>query len=794
MARVYGGDPLAVGRLLVGPILALLVQSSPLWAQSEAVLRGQVVAAQDRAPLAGSIVTLKSVPAGDSQRATADTQGWFAFKDLRPGEYVVSSTHDGFAAGEIRVVLKPREIRALTVALQLARVEMNVLVSGEATLPSTHSPSSTILSAERIDALPLAQRVNLPEAIVTSAPGMIRGHDDFVHIRGHEVALNPLLNGVAFWENPHSVFSGGLSPDVIESANVMIGAFSAEYGNRFGGVVDIVTKSGLAMQNDGSLTINAGEAGRRTLNGDFGGHRGRFGYYGFGSAFNSHRFLSPPAPDAVHDDARGGHAFGQIDGDLGRTGALRIVLMSDGANLEIPKTPLDEEVRPEADATQHTRQQSAIVGWTRSISSDLVVSASLYQRWSHLRLYPADGPLTAKASVDRELATVGGKADVTRLAGRHTIKAGVDTVWLQPREDLLYDYSGYRTLTHLLELPHIHITDNVIAFSGEDSGGQISAYAQDAIRLGDRFTLDAGIRIDRYDLVLARTHASPRLNAAYQLGNSVLHASYNHFFVPPPIEGILSSAAGLTASIREIGVALPPVQPTSEDQFELGVTTPAGPVRLGVTGYFRATENPMHTTVWLDSRIYSYASFDRARSYGLEAKAELPLVARFGMTGYLNYALGRVNFFNPVTGGFVTEAEHIEATNRFLAPMDQTHTLTAGVSYRHADSGLWAGTAMEYGSGTPRDHGDGDHDHGEGEEDHDHPAVEGDATRVPGHFTANLSTGIDLLRGPRYPRLSLRLDIENVTNNVYLIAQEGEFAAGQYFIPRLISVTAKVRF
>ena len=152
--------------------------------------------------------------------------------------------------------------------------------------------------------------------------------------------------------------------------------------------------------------------------------------------------------------------------------------------------------------------------------------------------------------------------------------------------------------------------------------------------------------------------------------------------------------------------------------------TPAGPLRLGVTGYFRATDNPVHTTVWPDSRIYSYASFDRARAYGLEAKAELPLVARYGMTGYLNYALGRVNFYNPVTGGFVTEAEHIDATNRFLAPMDQTHTLTAGLTYRHAASGLWAATAMEYGSGTPRDHGGEGHDHAEGEEDHDHPDAE----------------------------------------------------------------------
>ena len=84
----------------------------------------------------------------------------------------------------------------------------------------------------------------LSDAIVTLAPGMIRGHDDFVHIRGHEVALNPLINGVSFWENTHSVFSAGLSPDVIETANVMTGGFPAEYGNRFGGVIDIVTRSG----------------------------------------------------------------------------------------------------------------------------------------------------------------------------------------------------------------------------------------------------------------------------------------------------------------------------------------------------------------------------------------------------------------------------------------------------------------------------------------------------------------------------------------------------------------------
>jgi outer membrane receptor protein involved in Fe transport len=126
--------------------------------------------------------------------------------------------------------------------------------------------------------------------------------------------------------------------------------------------------------------------------------------------------------------------------------------------------------------------------------------------------------------------------------------------------------------------------------------------------------------------------------------------------------------------------------------------------------------------------------------------------------------------------------------------MDQTHTLTAGATYRHSSTGIWLGTAMEYGSGTPFGHGGADHEHAEGEEDHEHAESAGGAARVPGHFTTNFSAGIDLLRsGPR-SRLSLRLDVENITDDVYLVAQEGEFSPAQYAIPRLIAATVKIRF
>jgi TonB dependent receptor-like, beta-barrel/Carboxypeptidase regulatory-like domain len=759
-------------------IAVVIINAMSVWAQSEAVIRGQLVADADGFGLPRGSVTLKSVSTGSATETNVDPMGYFTFSNISPGEYLVTGAADGFSNREVRVFVEPRDVRTVTLRLAVRGVSENVNVTGDlARLPSTHSPSSTSLSADRIESVPVSQRTGLPDAIVTAAPGMIRGHDDFVHVRGEEVALNPLINGVAFWENPHSVFSSGLSPDVIETANVMTGGFPAEYGNRFGGVVDIVTKSGLRMANSGSVTVNGGEAGRFNLLGDFGGHSHRIGYYGFGSMFESDRFLSPPDPEAIHDHGHGGHGLFQLDGDLGDKGQLRAMVMVDGSNFEIPVTPQDVQLRPQALASERTRQQTAVVGWNRAWS-DMTASATFYQRWSRSDLLPATGPLTAEAAVRRDVLTLGGKVDVTRFMRRHVVKFGVDGVRLRPDEQLTYDSTGFEEYADLIGVPTVHFTDNPITFASHVSGGQISGYVQDDIRLSDRITADVGVRVDHYSLVLSETHASPRLNIAVQTGRgTIVHASYNNFFVAPPVEGVLSSAAGLTAFIQEIGVPMPPVQPTTEHQFEVGAIAPAGALQVGATGYYRTSENPVHTTIWPDSRIYSYASFTHARAYGLETRVDLPRLLRYGLTGYFNYALGRVYFYNPVTGGFVTEPEHLDSSERFLAPMDQTHTLTGGLTYRHRATGFWAGTAVEYGSGTPTEREDTT-----------------DA-RVPGHFTANISFGFDLLRsGTRKPRLSLQMDIENVTNNLYLVAQESEFAAGQYSIPRLVAVTVKARF
>lgn len=125
--------------------------------------------------------------------------------------------------------------------------------------------------------------------------------------------------------------------------------------------------------------------------------------------------------------------------------------------------------------------------------------------------------------------------------------------------------------------------------------------------------------------------------------------------------------------------------------------------------------------------------------------------------------------------------------------MDQRHTATGGLAYVHARSGVRAGVVLEYGSGTPIGHG-GAHEHAGGGDDHAHGDSGGTLERVPSHLTADLSLGIDLLRDGGRPRLTIQVDVENVGDDVYRIAQESQFSPTQFSVPRLISATARFRF
>ena len=786
-------------------VIGLASSATPALAQTDGVIRGAVTADADGSVVSGAIVELQSGTLPAPLQVTTSADGHFAFPRLVSGDYILTITHTSFQEKRYRLSLKPREVQNVDVVMTLRPVQEAVNVTAEP-IPSVFSPGSTHLSAERLAELPLAQQTNLPDAIVTAAPGMIRGHDDFVHIRGHEVALNPSINGVQFWENAHAVFSPGLGVDYIESMNVMTGGFPAEYGNRFGGILDVVTKSGFTYRDRGSITLGVGSAQRHNVGLELGGRTERVGHYVNVSGFMSDRFLSPPSPRSIHNTGRGLRSFGRLDFRATEGNQLKLVVMGDGVNFDLPMDERDEALRPQFKNLQRTRSESVIFSWDSVRSSAAVIQTTFYQRRSSVRQLPESiDPYGAQTEAERTLDTFGVKSDLTRLYGRHAVKGGIDLALLRPREDLFYLSQPWIDFTHLpaVNESHVHLRGpnlgagipRPVVFSGRKTGGQASLYVQDKMQVTPDLTVDFGIRFDRYRLAISESHFSPRVNVAYRFASgTMVFGSYNHFFVPPPIENVLAGSAGLTNLVSEIGRPLPPVRAIKENQFELGVTQPlARTMTLGVTSYYRLSKDPAHTSLFPDSRFYTYATFDKGKAYGLEIKADVPRIVATGLSGYLNYAVGRVWFYNPIIAGFTTEAAHLTETSRFLAPMDQTHTLTSGLTYYDAGTRLWGGVALEYGSGTPGGHG-GDDAHEEGEA-HEHATGPGlCGTRCPSHFTQNLSIGWNATADASRPRLSVQVSVENLSNKVYVLSKESTMVQGQYSIPRLLSASVKMRF
>jgi TonB dependent receptor len=83
--------------------------------------------------------------------------------------------------------------------------------------------------------------------------------------------------------------------------------------------------------------------------------------------------------------------------------------------------------------------------------------------------------------------------------------------------------------------------------------------------------MDLGVRYDYFDLVDTGVQTSPRVGLAYHFTktNSVVHAAYNRYFSPPPIEySLLASFIGHNAVDPDERVG--DVRPYKQNYFEVG--------------------------------------------------------------------------------------------------------------------------------------------------------------------------------------------------------------------------------
>ncbi len=201
--------------------------------------------------LPGATVTLSS-PAlpGGPQVFVTDAEGRYRFRNLPPGLYTLKVELAGFSAyveEGLRVQVGATLERAVT--LRVAAVEETVTVSGESPVIDTRRPGvSTNYEQEFMDKTPL-RRFSMFD-FLKNAPGVSatapsRGDNTAVSAFGSGTNENQfLLDGTDFT----SPGFGGAWPwpdsDVVQEIEIVSFGASAEYGNLQGAVFNVVTKQG----------------------------------------------------------------------------------------------------------------------------------------------------------------------------------------------------------------------------------------------------------------------------------------------------------------------------------------------------------------------------------------------------------------------------------------------------------------------------------------------------------------------------------------------------------------------
>ena len=379
-----------------------------------------------------------------------------------------------------------------------------------------------------------------------------------------------------------------------------------------------------------------------------------------------------------------------------------------------------------------------------------------------------------------------------------------------------------------------------LQFRGRRRGGQGSVYIQDRFSPFRNFTVQAGVRYDRYSVVLTEDLISPRIGLSYHIipTATVIRVAYSRFFVPPPLEYVqLGSALGSGAfeehedegaelgafaalqagpafwgddEGEEEGEVFPgSIRALRQHYFEFGVQQKLHQkIVLDVSGFHHQGRHAFENVELSNTRLFVPTNFDRERTWGADFSLRLRPLGKLGVFGFLNYNHTITNFFGPVSGG--QPSAEGEGGAKITPAFDQRHTATATIGYRHDRSGFVVGFATAFGSGTPAELAFNDEAEpvgvdpeavlrkssflpvpffSGGEEEEGEERL----VRLPSHWTFDFWTGVTAWKAES-KSVDLRFSFENIGDRIFAIAKESEVSPIQFGARRRVSGQLRLRF
>ncbi len=650
-------------------------------------------------------VTITNRVSGFARTTTTDAAGQYSFTNLPPNPYHLSVEAQGFQKTERDVDVRTAVPITVDIALPLAGASSSVEVVGHAEELVERDPTAhTDIDQSLISRLPSAT-VGLNQVITLASPGVVADANGFFHPVGDHAQTQFAIDNQPVTDQQSRLYSNQLSPDAVQSLEVMTGVAPAEFGDKTSLVVRVVTKSGLDQAKPtGSASVGYGSFKSPTTDVTFGAGSHAVGDFVAFSGQRTDRFLDSPEFNALHDAGSALTVFNRFDLRPNERDSFHL-------NLQVAKSAFDVPNTYEQNDLGQAQHQDITTfniapGYSHVFGSRTLFTVNAFARRDHLTYSPSPNPfadLPATVSQDRTLTNFGVKADLAYDAGAHDIKFGAVVGATQlhegftfgitdPTDPAFLDQNG----TFNPALAPYDLTQPggaPLTYDQSFTVKQQGAYVQDEIKARDA-TFSVGVRVDHYDGLTSATLVQPRLGVSYVVPRSgtVLRASYGRTLETPYNENLLLSAGyGLNGLF---GTSTPP-PPGKRHEFEVGGQQSLGRWLVADVGYFgKRTDNGYDFGVLFDTPIAFPISWAHSHVYGLTGR--LTLLEHRGFSAFVVAATTNAIFSPPGTGGLLLE----QPPGDFRIDHDQKFNATTQVQYVFNKAlGGWAALSWRYDSG-----------------------------------------------------------------------------------------------
>jgi outer membrane receptor protein involved in Fe transport len=593
---------------------------------------------------------------------------------------------------------------SVTAALDAARNSLS---------PDTGS-SQYVITAQNIEALPLGDSTPMNQVLL-QAPGVVQDSYGQLHVRGDHANLQYRIDGVMIPESI-SGFGQTLDPRTIQSVALLDGALPAQYGERTAAVVNLTTKSGSDLANGGSVGITGGSFGTVNPYASYWGHTGNWSYFFTANYLENNVGIENPTAsrDPIHDHTNQVKAFGDVSYLINNDTRVSLIFGMTNNRFQLPNNPnqtpqfgyLDITNFNSADLNERQDEQTrfgalALQGkW-----GDTAYQVSVGQRYSGLQYYPDE---------IGDLMFNGVAGQINQGDRASTLQADFSMPWATDhtlRYGLYGEFDRAYTNTDSATFPanpdgsqastvpiNIFTGDRILAKT-------MAAYIQDQWDINDSWTVNYGLRGDRYEAFGEESQLSPRVGVVWQATDSTtVHAGYSRYFTPPQTElistGNIEAFANTTNAVKDYGNNTPLAE--RSNYYDIGVSQNLGSAwTLGFDSYYRQVSRLQDEGQFGTALIYSTFNY----KYGKVRGNEFSLTYNEGaLSAYFNFSFSRAMGKDVITSQYNFAPDELAyiADNWIHLDHDQKYTSSGGINYAFT-ANTKVGADYLFGSGLRED-------------------------------------------------------------------------------------------